>query len=73
MKSPVEIIKNGGERLVIETKEYMGYDILSVRVHYFNHSEQAWRPTRKGLNMSLNKWREILPHLSHLLNEPQAA
>jgi Transcriptional Coactivator p15 (PC4) len=68
---PIEILKNGGEKLVIETRQYRGHDILSVRTWYFNLEEQQWRAARQGLNMSLNRWKQIMPHLSQLLNEAE--
>jgi hypothetical protein len=66
---PVEILKCVGEKLVIEKKDYRGHDMLSVRMWYFNHSDQKWFPSTQGLNMTFRNWRKIMPHLTQLINE----
>ena len=62
-----EIATSGGEKIKVGVKKYRGHDVLSVRKWYLNAYEGKWFPTMKGITLSANRWREILPELVRLL------
>jgi len=63
-----EIATGCGEKLRVGVKKYRGANILSVRKWYLNAHEEKWFPTQHGINLSCNRWREILPELVRLLD-----
>lgn len=54
--------KNLGEMLVIRTSTVRGYHRLDVRTDY-RDKEGVYRPTRKGLCLSPDQWRQIIPEI----------
>ncbi|WP_136524650.1 transcriptional coactivator p15/PC4 family protein [Geomonas ferrireducens] len=63
-----ELPLNGGEKIKVGVKKYRGVEILSIRKWFLNAYEQKWFPTTKGINLSVQRWRQILPELERLLD-----
>ena len=74
-KSPtipvIEIRKNSTEVIRIEWDEYQGVELLHVRVWYDDGTGDH-KPSRKGLSLRAETWREILPPIQEALG-PEAA
>jgi len=63
----VEIPKNASETLRVEPTEYMGKHLVAVRVFTGRPGDPDARPTKKGLTLRPETWREVLPVLEALL------
>ena len=66
---PVEIQKNASETLRIERTEYMGKELVAVRVWTGRPGDPQAKPTRKGLTLRPATWRELLPAVRAALGE----
>jgi hypothetical protein len=67
----VEIQKNASETLRVERTEYLGKDLVAVRVFTGAPGDQLARPTRKGLTLRPATWREVLPAILAALEEAE--
>lgn len=67
MSDAVEIPKNAAETLRLEWTEYNGIDLVAVRVWTGSPGDPDARPTKKGLTLRPETWREVLPVLEALL------
>ena len=67
MMQAVEIQKNGAETIRIERTTYHDYDVIDVRVWWGIPGGNNARPTRKGLTLQLDTWREVLPVIHELI------
>lgn len=65
----VEITKNAAETLRVEQTEFMGKRLLAVRVFTGRPGDPDARPTRKGLTLRPDTWRELLPAIRAALGE----
>ncbi len=65
-----EIRKNASEVIRIEWDEYQGVELLHVRVWY-DDGTGDYKPSRKGLSLRPETWREILPSIQEALG-PEA-
>ena len=52
------IAKNAREKIVIAETEYEGYELIDVRVHYLDESDEL-KPTRKGISMQRDSFPEF--------------
>ena len=68
MQATTEIRKNAIETLRVERTEYQGKDLVAVRVWY-DAGGGEYRPTKKGLTLRPETWREVLPAIQALLPE----
>lgn len=68
----VEITKNASETLRVEPTEYMGKQLVAVRVFTGRPGDPDARPTRKGLTLRPDTWRELLPAIRAALGEVSA-
>lgn len=66
-----EIRKNATEIIKIERGEYQGVDLLHVRIWYDDGGGE-YLPSKKGLSLRPETWREILPAIHKALG-PEAA
>lgn len=57
----VEVVKNASETLRVERTEYLGKDLVAVRVFTGRPGDPDARPTRKGLTLRPDTWQELLP------------
>jgi len=57
----VEIAKNASETLRVEQTEYLGKQLVAVRVFTGRPGDPGALPTRKGLTLRPDTWRELLP------------
>ena len=62
---PRRLKKNAGEDLLIRRTEFHGKDLLDVRVFAVNGPEPV--PTKKGLCLQPDTWRELLPMIAEVL------
>lgn len=55
-----EFRKNQAEKIIIELKNYLGKDVISIWVYYNSGEiEDDWRPSRKGICMCV----DLIPEL----------
>ena len=50
--------KNALERVEARVREYKGHDLIDIRVH-FEAADGSWRPTKKGLALSVDLLGEL--------------
>ena len=67
----VTVPKNANEIIKIERGEYQGVDLLHARIWYDDGGGEH-KPSRKGLSLRPETWREILPAIQDALG-PEAA
>jgi len=72
MSETVEIVKNASETLRVSRAEYNGHDLLAIRVFTGRPGDPDARPTKKGLTLRPQTWREVLPALEALLQEVES-
>ena len=65
----VEIPKNAAETLRVERTEYMGKELVAVRVWTGRPGDPQAKPTQKGLTLRPETWGELLPVIEALLPE----
>ena len=65
----VEIQKNAAETLRVERTEYMGKELVAVRVWTGKPGDAQAKPTQKGLTLRPETWEELLPAIQALLQE----
>ena len=66
-EAPFVVRKNAGEVIRIEAKRYEGTDLVDVRVWY-EAADGEVKPTRKGLSLRPETWREVLPAVEAALS-----
>jgi len=52
-----EMQENALEKIVATLAEYKGKQRVDIRVRY-QDDNQEWIPTKKGINLGLNSWKE---------------
>jgi len=65
--------KNAREKIVIAETKYEGHDLIDVRVHYLDESDEL-KPTRKGIAMqrdSFPEFAEAIQEVSEKLEQGQ--
>lgn len=67
MSTQAEVRKNATETIRIEATIYNDRDLLDVRVWYSDVTGEA-KPTRKGLTLRPETWRELLPLIEEALD-----
>ncbi len=63
-----EIERSETEKLIIESSEYKGHDLVSLRI-YFLSKENEWLPTKKGVTFRRDQLDEVLKALEDLKKE----
>jgi hypothetical protein len=63
-----ELERNETERLIIESSEYKGRELVSLRI-YFLSKENEWLPTKKGVTFRRDQLDEVLEALKKIGNE----
>jgi len=62
-----ELEKSPTEKIVIEDKEYKGYELVSLRI-YFQSKEDEWLPTKKGVTFHLDQLDDVIDSLQKIKN-----
>ncbi len=66
MSEPVtEMGKGPNEKIFFGVSEYKGKNYADIRIH-FENDEGEWKPTRKGLTISLDRFAEFKEHVGTL-------
>lgn len=60
-----EIERSPTERLIIESSEYKGHDLVTLRI-YFLSREEEWLPTKKGVTFKREQLDEVLESLNKI-------
>ena len=60
-----EMEKGWNEKLVFSLSEFKGKQYADIRV-YYEDDEGEWKPTRKGVALSLERWEEFKDNLKEL-------
>lgn len=60
-----EIERSPTERLIIESSEYKGHDLVTLRI-YFLSREEEWLPTKKGVTFKKEQLGEVLESLNKI-------
>ncbi len=60
-----ELERSPTEKLVIESSEYKGHDLVSLRI-YFLSNEEEWLPTKKGVTFRREQLDEVLDALNRI-------
>lgn len=68
----IEIQKNAAETLRVEATEYNGVGLVAVRVWTGLPGDATAKPTRKGLTLRPEIWRQVLPTVEGLLEGIQS-
>jgi len=63
-----ELERSETEKLVIESSEYKGHDLVSLRI-YFLSKEDEWLPTKKGVTFRREQLDEVLEVLQKIRKE----
>ncbi|MEW5795881.1 MAG: transcriptional coactivator p15/PC4 family protein [Candidatus Zixiibacteriota bacterium] len=63
-----ELERSETEKLVIESSQYKGHDLVSLRI-YFLSQEQEWLPTKKGVTFRRDQLDEVLGFLNQIKDE----
>jgi len=52
------IAKNPTEEVRVSFTSYRGYDLIDIRV-YFQDEQGEWRPTKRGVSLSVDSFAEL--------------
>jgi len=63
-----ELERSDTERLIIESSNYKGHDLVSLRI-YFLSKEEEWLPTKKGVTFRRDQLDEVLGFLTQIKSE----
>jgi hypothetical protein len=63
-----ELERSDTERLVIESSNYKGHDLVSLRI-YFLSKEEEWLPTKKGVTFRREQLDDVLGFLNQIKSE----
>lgn len=55
----VEFEKNSRENVKISLSEFKGKKLVDLRIWYFDKGEDTYKPSKKGLSVSLEKFAEL--------------
>lgn len=65
-----EFQKNATDKVVIQFKNYKGYDLVDLRIHYLaDVPKQEWKATAKGISIR----RNLIPELVEGVKKIQQA
>ena len=63
-----ELERSDTERLIVESSNYKGHDLVSLRI-YFLSQEEEWLPTKKGVTFRRDQLDEVLGFLNQIKSE----
>ncbi|MEQ8167744.1 MAG: transcriptional coactivator p15/PC4 family protein [Candidatus Eremiobacterota bacterium] len=64
-----EIKKNRGEKIVFSLGEFKGKKRIDIRNYFLGEEDsETWKPTKKGINISLEQWQEFKELLKEVDN-----
>jgi len=65
--------KNASEEVWVQLREFRGFQLLDIRVHYRPDDGGEARPTKKGISVSVNLIPKMLESVQEALRLLQAA
>ncbi|MFQ5498289.1 MAG: transcriptional coactivator p15/PC4 family protein [Candidatus Zixiibacteriota bacterium] len=63
-----ELERSPTERLIVESSEYKGHDLVTLRI-YFLSKEEEWLPTKKGVTFKREQLDEVMGMLTKIREE----
>jgi len=63
-----ELERSDTEKLIIESSQYKGLDLVSLRI-YFLSKDEEWLPTKKGVTFRREQLDEVLGFLNQIKDE----
>jgi hypothetical protein len=63
-----ELERSETERLVVESSEYKGHNLVSLRIYFLSDTNE-WLPTKKGVTFKREQLDEVLGFLNQIKNE----
>lgn len=63
-----ELERSDTEKLVIESSQYKGLDLVSLRI-YFLSKDEEWLPTKKGVTFRREQLDDVLGFLNQIKDE----
>lgn len=60
-----EMEKGFGEKILFSVSEFKGKKYANVRIYYEDDAGE-WKPTKKGLSISMDSYAEFRENLDHL-------
>lgn len=63
-----ELERSDTEKLVIESSNYKGLDLVSLRI-YFLSKDEEWLPTKKGVTFRREQLDEVISFLGQIKSE----
>ena len=60
-----EMEKGWNEKIIFSISEFKGKDYANIRI-YYEDDEGEWKPTKKGVTVSLDTFREFKENIENL-------
>ncbi|MBI4445215.1 MAG: transcriptional coactivator p15/PC4 family protein [Acidobacteria bacterium] len=60
-----EMERGWNEKIVFSLSEFKGKNYADIRI-YYEDDEGEWKPTKKGITISLDRFQEFKEHMSKL-------
>lgn len=60
-----EMERGWNEKIVFSLSEFKGKNYADIRI-YYEDDEGEWKPTKKGITVSLDRFSEFLEHVGEL-------
>jgi hypothetical protein len=60
-----EMDKGWNEKIVFSVSQFKGKDYANIRI-YYEDDEGEWKPTKKGITVSMDSFAEFKEHLEEL-------
>ncbi len=60
-----EMEKGWNEKIIFSLSDYKGKNYADIRI-YFEDDEGAWKPTKKGITIALDRFSEFKERLGEL-------
>ncbi len=55
----IEISKNSREKILLSLSNFKGKDLIDLRVWYHDEKDDEYKPSKKGLSISADKYSEL--------------
>ncbi len=60
------MIKNGKEKVVVETSEFQGKTYMGIRKWYLGKDGATWIPTKKGITLSKEDMQSVISSIMEM-------
>ncbi len=64
----IEIEKNSREKIRLSISEFKGKKLIDLRIWYEDKENQDYKPSKKGLSISVDKYQELKDAIIKLEN-----